>query len=92
MIVRWTKLAASDLTYICDYTKAQFGPMQSRRMAMAIFALADSLQEMPVRGRSGRKPGTREITVAGSPFVIISTVGKATVALVRILHGSEQGP
>ena len=66
--------------------------MQSRRMAMAIFALADSLQEMPLRGRSGRKPGTREITVAGSPFVIIYTVGKATVELVRILHGSQQWP
>lgn len=59
---------------------------------MAIFALADSLKEMPLRGRTGRKPGTREIAVSGSPFVVIYSAGKATVEVVRILHGSQQWP
>jgi plasmid stabilization system protein ParE len=92
MIVRWTRPAADDLTYICDYTEKRFGASQARRAAMNIYAAADALKEMPLRGRAGRKPGTRELTVASLPFVIIYRSGKEAVEVVRILHGSRQWP
>jgi len=47
---------------------------------------------LPNRGRPGRKPGTREVTVAGLPFVIIYRVGDDAVEIARILHGSQQWP
>ena len=59
---------------------------------MAIYDSADSLKDMPLRGRAGRKPGTLELTIAGFPFVIIYRAGKEAVEIVRILHGSQQWP
>jgi toxin ParE1/3/4 len=47
---------------------------------------------MPNRGRVGRKPGTREITVVGLPFLLIYRVGKKSVKIVRILHRAQQWP
>ena len=92
MIVRWTRPAEDDLTHICDYTAELFGAAQARRAAMSIYAAVDSLKEMPLRGRAGRKPGTRELTVGGLPFVLIYRAGKEAVEVVRILHGSRQWP
>jgi plasmid stabilization system protein ParE len=43
MLVRWTKLAANDLTHICDYTEENFGAAQTRRAVVAIYEAADSL-------------------------------------------------
>ena len=64
MLVRWTKPAADDLTYISDYTLEHFGPAQARRAALAIFDAADSLLTLPGRGRPGRKPNTRELVIS----------------------------
>jgi plasmid stabilization system protein ParE len=55
MLVRWTKPAADDLWHICGYTQERFGAAQARRVALAIYESADSLKEMPYRGRKGRK-------------------------------------
>jgi toxin ParE1/3/4 len=92
MIVRWTKPAADDLAHICDYTESRFGAAQARRAALAIYEAADGLKDMPNRGRPGRKVGTREITVAGLPFLVIYSTGKQAVEIVRILHGAQQWP
>ncbi len=92
MTVRWTKPAADDLAHICDYTETRFGAAQARRAAMAVCDAAGTLKDLPRRGRAGRKPGTRELTVAGLPFVIIYLAGKEAVEIIRILHGSQQWP
>jgi plasmid stabilization system protein ParE len=83
---------SADLAQICDYTKNRLGAVQAQRAALAIYEAADSLKDMPNRGRGGRKPGTRETPVGGLPFVIIYRVGKEAVEIVRILHGAQQWP
>ncbi len=92
MIVRWTKPAADDISHICDYTENRFGSAQARRTALAIHDAADGLKSMPNRGRPGGKPGTREVTVVGLPFIIIYRAGREAVEIARILHGSQQWP
>jgi len=92
MIVRWTNPAVDDLSHICDYTEKRFGAAQARNAAMAIFDAADALKNMPLRGRAGRKPGTRELAISGLPFVIIYRTGKEDAEVLRILHGSQQWP
>ena len=71
MLVHWTQAAADDLLHICDYTAERFGAAQARRVADAIYETAASLQDMPNRGRKGRKPDTREMLISGFPYVII---------------------
>ena len=92
MLVRWTQRAEDDLLHICDFTADHFGGAQARRLADAIYETAASLQEMPNRGRKGRKSGTREMLISGLPFVIIYRVGQEAVGIARILHASQQWP
>jgi toxin ParE1/3/4 len=70
----------------------RFGASQARRVADAIFETATSLQDMPNRGRKGRKPDTREMLISGFPFAIIYRVGQEAVEIARILHTSQQWP
>jgi plasmid stabilization system protein ParE len=81
-----------DIAHICDYTEERFGAAQARRTALAIYSAADSLKDTPHRGRTGRKPGTRELPLSGFPFVIIYRAGKEAVEIIRILHGAQQWP
>lgn len=83
---------SDDLSQICDYTEKRFGLQQARRTAMAIYDAAGSLKEMPLRGREGRKPATRELIVAGLPFLIIYRERNEVVEILRVLHGSQQWP
>ncbi len=92
MAVRWTRLAADDLSPICDHTEKRFGAGQAQRTALALYDGADSLHSMPLSGPVGRRPGTRELMIGGLPFVIIYRVCRDEVEVVRILHGSQRRP
>jgi toxin ParE1/3/4 len=92
MLVRWTKPAADDLSQICDYTEKRLGAAQARRAAKCIYEAANVLKDMPLHGRVGRKPGTRELKVSGLPFVIVYRAGNEAAEIIRILHGSQQWP
>lgn len=92
MHLRWTKPAVDDLTGICDFTREHFGEAQARRAAIGLYEAAESLKDLPQRGRKGRKAGTREITVSNLPFIIIYRAGQEVVEILRILHGAQQWP
>ncbi|MSV36314.1 MAG: hypothetical protein EXQ47_12065 [Bryobacterales bacterium] len=53
---------------------------------------ASSSKDIPQRGRAGRKPDTRELTVSGLPFVIIYRAEREVSRIIRILHGAQQRP
>jgi len=92
MRIRWTELAAQDLTHICDYIEEHEGPGAARRVATAICQGVDALSRFPNRGRPGRKTGTRELVFPGFPFLAIYRVGAEIVEINRILHGAQKWP
>jgi toxin ParE1/3/4 len=92
MRVRWTEPAAVDLTGICDYTQEHHGPEAARKLALRVFETIGSLSQFPHLGRLGRKPGTRELVLSGSPFLAIYRVRKDVIEIARILHGAQRWP
>lgn len=46
----------------------------------------------PISGRSGRKPGTRELVISRTPFIAVFRVKGQTIEIVRLLHTSQQWP
>jgi toxin ParE1/3/4 len=92
MRVRWTDPAAVDLTDICDYTQEHHGPEAARKLALRMFEAIGSLPQFPHLGRLGRKSGTRELVLSGSPFLAIYRVRKDVIEIARILHGAQKWP
>ena len=92
MRIRWTKPAATDFARICEFSAERFGAARSHQTAMTIYDSADSLTTFPERGRKGKKPNTRELTLPGLPFVMIYHVREPLVEILRILHGAQKWP
>jgi len=71
MRIQWTGPAAHDFVSICNYTQEQYGPAVASKKAQHIIERVDSLVQFPKMGRSGRKSGTRELVLSGSPFLAV---------------------
>ena len=54
-----------------------------------LYSAARSLKEMPFRGRSGQKGGTRELLVGRLPYVIVYGVAPEAVHVFRIMHTAQ---
>lgn len=81
---------AQDLDRIVDHI-AKDNPAAALDMWDEIESQVDRLRDFPLSGRSGRMPETRELVVAGTPFIVIYVVGD-DVDLVRVLHGAQKWP
>jgi toxin ParE1/3/4 len=55
-------------------------------------AAAESLVEMPHRGRPGRWQGTRELIIPSTPYLIPYRVRGEVIEILRVFHGARQWP
>lgn len=83
--------AARDLDAIIDYI-ALDNRSAAERVYRSIAAAADRLKSMPELGRAGRLPGTRELTVAALPYVIVYEVRTDVVTVLAVFHGARDLP
>lgn len=86
--VRWTEPAIRDLLGVRAWI-AMNDPSTARRIAVEIKEALDRLAVMPHRGRPGRAAGTRELVLAGWPWIAVYEVSAASVNVLRILHGAS---
>lgn len=92
MRIRWTESAVRDLTNICDYIEEHSGDPTACRIALSIHQASEILGQFPECGRTGRKPGTRELVLSGLPYLAVYRIHHDAVEIVRILHGAQQWP
>ncbi|MBI4829079.1 MAG: type II toxin-antitoxin system RelE/ParE family toxin [Nitrospinae bacterium] len=89
--VKWTRSALANLDEQARYI-ASDDPEAARRTVARIAAAAALLAAHPAMGRPGRVAGTRELVVAGTPFIIPYRVTAGTVEILRVLHTSRRWP
>jgi toxin ParE1/3/4 len=53
---------------------------------------ASQLAEYPLVGRAGRVPGTRELLVLGTPYLLAYRVKADAIEILRVLHGARRWP
>ena len=91
MRIEWLPIAEqnreSQLAYI-----AERNPWAAIDMGDAIEAAVLRLADHPRLGRPGRVPGTRELVVGGTPYVILYRVEESAVVILRLLHGAQRWP
>jgi toxin ParE1/3/4 len=61
-------------------------------MAFEIERQTNLLSNFPNVGRPGRRPGTRELVIGGTPYVAVYRVRKSNVEILRLLHGAQKWP
>ena len=91
MTVRWTEPAAAELAEHYDYYRAH-NPAAARRLRKAIMDGAKRLQRFPRMGKPGRVEGTRELVIAGTPFILVYDVSAAQVEILHLYHGRQDWP
>jgi len=89
MKVKWVRLALEDLDDAGGFI-ARDNPQAAKRTVKRIWDAAQLLAEHPHAGRAGRIPGTRELVVTGTPFIIPYRVVEDTVQILRVLHGKRK--
>ena len=80
--------AKRDLEAIVDYI-AQDNPVAAAKVFDAVSAVAARLADFPEMGHAGRLPDTRELVVAGLPYVIVYHVARDVVTIIAVFHGAR---
>jgi toxin ParE1/3/4 len=91
MKIKWVRLALDDLDAAGEFI-APDNPKAAGRVLKRIWETVQLLAEHPDAGRPGRVPGTRELVISDTPFIIPYRVVENTVQILRVLHGKRKWP
>ena len=91
MKIRWTQLARNDIDTACDYV-ADDGVGAADQFLERIQQAASILARHPMAGRTGRIPGTRELVVPGTPWILPYRIKRGFVDILGVLHGAHKWP
>lgn len=91
MRVEWHPLARTDLAELVEYI-ANDNPSAAYRAHDDIQRQTAALAKHPELGRPGRVRGTRELVVAGTPYVAAYRITGELVTVLRVLHGARRWP
>ena len=91
MKVRWTITAADQLREIFDYIAAD-NPAAAAGIVRRIRSAIQQTARMPGVGRIGRVPGTREIVVPGTTYLVAYRITQGALQVLAIPHGAQQWP
>ena len=81
------RVQQDQLSYIADRN-----PRAAVDLGAAIEAAVSRLADFPESARPGRVPGTRELVVPATPFVVVYRIEVTGVVILRVLHGAQKWP
>lgn len=91
MKIRWTLPAVDALEQIVDYI-ALDNPVAATDTAELIYSAVEHLADHPQMGRRGRIEGTRELIIAGTPYLVPYRVKPPSIEILTVLHASRKYP
>lgn len=91
MRVRWLRRALVDLDEAEAFI-AQDNPSAASEVVVKIVRAVTLLGDQPGIGRAGRVPGTKELVVPDTPYIVPYRVKDGTVQVLRVYHSSRKWP
>jgi toxin ParE1/3/4 len=91
MRIRWLRRALRNLDDEATYIAADDGAA-ARLVVRRVLDAVSMLAEQPGLGRPGRVPGTRELIVAKTRYIVPYRARGETVEILRVFHTSRQLP
>ena len=87
MRIRWTTTASNNLDQIEKYI-AKDNPRAAIAMVLNILNTVSLLAEQPAMGRPGRIVNTKELVIAGTPYLVPYRIKNQTVEVLRVFHSA----
>jgi toxin ParE1/3/4 len=92
MTLVWSPESIHDLIALRAHI-AEHDPASAKRVALHIlYCVEHLLSENPKLGAPGRVPGTRELVIPKTPYVIPYRVRGSMIEIVRVYHSSRRWP
>lgn len=92
MRIEWTVEALSDIDALRAHL-AENSPAGAKRVLSRIFeAVTIHLADNPHAGRPGRIPGTRELVISRTSYVIPYQAFEGYIEILRVYHGAQEWP
>jgi toxin ParE1/3/4 len=93
MRIVWREQARDDLLEAIAYLRER-SPAAALRISQVVPKKVKLLAEQPHLGRPGRVENTRELVIAGTPYIVVYTVDSLinSVVILRVLHGRRLWP
>ena len=91
MRVRWLRKALRNLDDEASYIAAD-DPAAACVVAKRVLDTVAMLAEQPGLGRPGRVPGTRELIVTKTRYIVPYRVRSQVVEILRVFHTSRRLP
>ena len=94
LAVVWTGPAWQQYRMALDRL-AEDQPQSALDQDAAITKAVARLGSYPRLGRPGRRRGTRELVVSGTPFIVVYRIQEQEanqIQVIRFLHGAQQWP
>ncbi len=89
--VRWLTTALANLETEAEFISRD-NPAAARRVVTAIGQAVELLARYPAMGRQGRVEGTRELVIAGTPYIVPYRVREGRVEILRVFHAARKWP
>ena len=90
MEVRWLRSALANLDAEAEYVARD--NVAASRLVERIYEAVEQLKQYPSLGRVGRVPGTRELVVPHTPYLVPYRVREDVIEILRVLHGARRWP
>ncbi len=91
MHVRWLRTALKNLDAEAAFIAAD-DPQAAREVVARITQTVALLGDQPAIGRPGRVPGTRELVIPGTHYLVPYRVRQDTVEVLRLFHTARRLP
>ena len=90
--IEWSPQAIADLASLRAYIAEDDKAAAQRRALHIIRNIEELLSDNPNMGRAGRVPGTRELVVPRTPYIVPYRVSDNRIQVLRIYHGARKWP
>jgi toxin ParE1/3/4 len=89
MEIIWTELALFDLDQAREYI-LEVSPSAAAQTVDRIEQSLKTLQSFPEIGRLGRVPGTRELVIPTTPFILPYRIQPNHIEILAVIHGAQK--
>lgn len=91
MRIEWLDEALTDFDEAIAYLHER-NPDAAQRLARAIHLAVRNLRDNPSLGRPGRVPGTRELVVSHSRYIVPYRVAGRVIEILAVMHDAREWP